>query len=222
MRKLILQASRSFIIGVVAFGVVLFPAAGTLRYWQGWVFAVVFNGAANVLGIYLTLTDPALLARRMNMKETRPRQRAFGPLVLLVSIALLVCCALDYRFGWSKMPPAVWLVGNALLLLSLLGHIFVFRENTYGGTTIRVVEGQHVITTGPYAIVRHPMYTLVLLMLIAIPLALGSWWGLAFLPLYLAGLVWRILDEEKMLEEELPGYREYEQQVRWRLVPAVW
>ena len=131
-------------------------------------------------------------------------------------------CAFDHRFAWSPVPPSVSVVGDVLIVLGLLIDFFVFRENSYGASTIQTFEDQKVISTGLYARVRHPMYVGVLIMVAGIPLALGSWWGLLILALTIPGLVLRILDEEKLLEKDLTGYKEYEQKVRYRLVPYFW
>ena len=137
-------------------------------------------------------------------------------------IALLVYCALDHRFAWSPVPPYISLIGDLLVALGLLFTLFVFRENSFGSSTVQTFDDQKVISTGPYAIVRHPMYVGVLIMMTGVPLALGSWIGLAFLAIILPGLAWRILDEEKLLKKDLSGYIEYTQKVRYRLVPYIW
>jgi protein-S-isoprenylcysteine O-methyltransferase Ste14 len=137
-------------------------------------------------------------------------------------IGLLVVPGLDHRFGWSQAPAAVAVFGNILLLLGWLGILFVFRANSYAAATIQVSSGQTVISTGPYGIVRHPMYASALLMLLGIPLALGSWWGVLVWAALLPALAWRLLDEERVLLRDLKGYSEYRQQVRFRLIPFVW
>jgi protein-S-isoprenylcysteine O-methyltransferase Ste14 len=141
---------------------------------------------------------------------------------IVAIIGLLVFCALDHRFAWSPVPGYVSLIGDALVALGLFINLVVFRENSYGGSTIETVENQRVISTGPYSLVRHPMYVGVLVMMTGVPLALGSWWGLAVLALVVPVLIWRIFDEERLLAKELPGYQEYEQKVRYRLVPYLW
>jgi protein-S-isoprenylcysteine O-methyltransferase Ste14 len=135
---------------------------------------------------------------------------------------LLVFPALDHQFGWSPVPPYVSVAGDALVALGFLFIFFVFAENSYGASTIQVAEGQRVISTGPYALVRHPMYAGALVMLIGIPLALDSWWGLVVLLFMTPVLVWRLLDEEKFLSRNLPGYVEYQRKVQYRLVPFIW
>jgi protein-S-isoprenylcysteine O-methyltransferase Ste14 len=137
-------------------------------------------------------------------------------------IALLIFPAFDHRFGWSKLPPYVVLAGDALVALGFFLTFLVLKENSYSASTVQVVEGQKVISTGPYAIVRHPMYAGALVMLVGMPLALGSWWGLCALLFIVPVLIWRLLDEERLLRKELPGYVEYTRKVPYRLVPYLW
>ena len=224
MNTLPIQTARTFLIGAIALGVLLFLPAWTLAYWQAWVFIVVFMISVNVIGLYLSLKDPALLERRKKVGpgEQSTTQKIIMFLAIITSLALLVFCAFDHRFAWSPVPSSVSVLGDVLVALGLLIDLFVFRENSYGGSTIEIVEDQKVISTGLYARVRHPMYVGVLVMIIGIPLALGSWWGLAILALTIPVLVVRILDEEKLLSNDLPGYREYTQKVRYRLVPYLW
>lgn len=225
MNKLILPTLRTFLIGVVVLGILLFLPAWALNYWQAWVFIVVFMVSVNVIGVYLSLKDPELLERRKKFgpgTEQSPVQKIIMSIAILTTLGLFVFCALDYRFGWSPVPAYVSVIGDVLVALGLFIDLLVFKENSYGGSTIETVEDQKVISTGPYGLVRHPMYVGVLIMLIGVPLALGSWWGLAILALTIPVLVLRILDEEKLLEKDLPGYKEYEQQVQYRLVPYLW
>ena len=224
-RDLYRRAAIQLLITPFYFGALLFLPAGTFDYWEAWVFIVVFFVATVCLTVWLAVTDPELLERRM---RAGPRAEQATSQKIIVTIAFIcfagvtVLPALDHRFGWSTMPRAVVVIGNALVALSYLGYFFVFRENTYGGATIRVEEGQKVISTGPYRIVRHPMYTAGLLMFTAIPLALGSWWGLLFALVGLAALAWRIRDEERLLTRELPGYADYIHRVRWRMIPGIY
>jgi len=216
---------RTVIIGLIVLGVLIFVPAGTLAYWQGWAFIAVFAISTNIIGVYLARNDPVLLERRRKVgpsAETRPAQKIIIALSFAVFIALLVVSALDYRFGWSEVPVWVSLLGNALVALGLMVDLRVFRENSYGGSTIEMTEGQRVITTGPYALVRHPMYVGVLIMALGVPLALGSWWGLILVLVTVPLLVLRIFDEERMLRSQLEGYEAYARRVRYRLVPGLW
>jgi protein-S-isoprenylcysteine O-methyltransferase Ste14 len=225
LKKLIIPTLRTFVIGVIALGIVLFLPAGTLNYWQAWVFIVVFTISVNIIGLYLALKDPALLERRKKFgpaTETAPAQKIIMSIALLSIVGLLIFCALDHRFGWSPVSAAVSVVGDALVALGLFINLLVFKENSFGGSTVEKFEGQKVIASGPYSFVRHPMYVGVLVMMMGVPLALGSWWGLAILILIIPALAWRILDEEKMLKHELAGYVEYMHKVEYRLLPYVW
>lgn len=225
MNKLIIPTVRTFLIGAIVLGVLLFLPAWTLNYWQAWVFIVVFLTSVNAIGVYLAIKDPALLERRKKggpAAEQNMAQKIIMSFAIIVNIALLVFSALDHRFGWSPVPTYVSLAGDALVALGLFIDLIVFRENSFGGSTVEVFESQKVISTGPYALVRHPMYVGVLVMVIGVPLALGSLWGLVFLALTIPVLIWRILDEERLLEKDLPGYVEYARNVRYRLVPYLW
>ena len=224
LKHLILPGIRNFLIGVIALGVVLCLLAGTLNYWQGWVFTILFMALVTQQGIYLSLKDPELLERRKQIAPAgeSTRQKIFIVVGLLGDVCLIVFSALDHRFGWSQMSPLVSLVGDGLVALSFYVYYLVFRENSYAASSIQTFEGQKVISTGPYALVRHPKYGGDIILVVGIPLALGSWWGLAFIVLVVPSLAWRILDEEKLLKKDLPGYVEYTQKVRYRLVPYLW
>ena len=225
MTSFVVQTAKTSIIGIIVLGILLFLPAWTFAYWQAWLFIVVFTLATEGIGIYLALKDPALLKRRMEVgpaAEQSMVQKIIISVAFLSCIVLLVFCALDHRFGWSPVPSSISVLGDVLVVFGLLIDLFVFRENSYGGSTIQTFEGQKVISTGLYARVRHPMYVGVLIMMLGIPLALDSWWGLAVLALVIPILVLRILDEENFLKNNLSGYREYAQKVRYRLVPYLW
>lgn len=224
LKSPILPAIRNSLIGVIVLGAVLCLLAGRFNYWQGWVFAVLFTLLTNSQGVYLGIKDPELLERRKQVAapgESRG-EKTFLIVALLANACMLIFSALDQRFGWSQVPAFVSVVGDGLLVLSFVLYYFVFRENSYAATTVQTFEGQKVISTGPYAHVRHPKYVGDLFLVIGSPLAPGSWWALAFVVLAIVALTWRILDEEKLLEKDLPGYTEYMQQVRYRLVPYLW
>jgi len=225
MNKLVAETLRTIFIGAVALGALLFLPAWTLSYWQAWVFIVVFMISVSVIGLYLSLKDPALLERRKKFgpaKEQSPGQKVAISIGILALLGVFVFSALAHRFGWSHVPAYGSLAGDALVALGLFIDLLVFKENSYGGSTIETVADQKVIATGPYALVRHPMYAGVLVMMIGIPLALDAWWGLAIIALAAPALIWRILDEEKFLKKHLPGYAEYLQKVRYRLVLYLW
>lgn len=225
MNKLVLNAIQTYLLGVAVLGLFLFFPAWTLDYWQAWVFILVFMTSVSIIGVYLSIKDPALLERRKKVgpaAEQNPVQRIIMSVALLSIAGMLVYCAIDWRFGWTPLPWYGSVVGDVLVALGLFINLLVFRENSYGGSTVEKFEGQKVVSTGPYALVRHPMYAGVLVMMAGVPLALGAWAGLAILAVVLPGLAWRILDEEKLLRQELPGYTEYTQQVHYRLVPFLW
>jgi protein-S-isoprenylcysteine O-methyltransferase Ste14 len=222
---LFLRTLKSSVIGLIVLGLLVFIPADTLAYWQGWAFILVFTVTTNAIGLWLALNDPALLERRLKVgpqAETRPAQKVLITIAFAVFLALPVLSALDHRLGWSHVPQWLSVLGNGLVALGLLIDLAVFRENSFGGSTIEKMEGQRVITSGPYALVRHPMYVGVLVMLAGVPLALGSYWGLLLVLVAPPILVLRILDEENMLRRELAGYEAYARRVRWRLVPGVW
>jgi len=209
----------------VVMGCLLFVPAGTLRYWQAWVYLTIFTGASGFTTHYLMRRDPALLERRMRggpMAEKRPAQKVIMLGASIGFIALLGVSAFDHRFGWSAVPLGGVVAGDALVAIGFSLILLVYRENTFTSAIIEVSEDQRVISTGPYAIVRHPMYASGSLYLFGTPLALGS--CLAFVPIVtmMPFLIWRLLDEERFLSRTLPGYAEYRTRVPYRLVPFVW
>jgi protein-S-isoprenylcysteine O-methyltransferase Ste14 len=225
MDNLYRRAALKFLQLPVMVGAFVFLPAGTLDYWQAWLFTAVFFACTLAITVYLAIVDPKLLESRMNAGPGAEKERAQKIIVLFALLcfaALPVLSALDYRFGWSHVPASIVLLGNALIVLSYIGLYFVFRANRYGAATIQVTADQQVASTGPYRVVRHPMYSWALVMMAGIPLALGSWWGLAMLAPSIAGIVVRLLDEERFLAKNLPGYAAYMGRVSHRLVPLVW
>ena len=203
----------------------LFVPAGTTRYWQAWVYLFVFMGASVLTTIDLMRRDPALLERRMSggpTAEKRPAQRIIMLCTSVGFVAMLLVPALDHRYGWSVVPLGVVVVADVLVVVGFYLIALVYRENTFTSATIEVAESQKVISTGPYARVRHPMYASAILYLLGTPLALGSYWGLLPVVAIIPFLVWRLFDEERFLAERLPGYIEYQQRVRHHLVPGLW
>lgn len=225
MNKLNIRALRASLLGAIALAALLFIPAGTLDYWQGWLFVAVFVGASSAVTVYLAINDPELLERRMSAGPTAEKeltQKVVMLIAMMGFIALIVVPALDHRFGWSPAPPYVSLAGDVLIGFSFLLVFMVFKANTYAASTIQIAQGQQVISSGPYALVRHPMYAGSLPLLIGMPLALGSWLGLIVLLLFMPALIWRLLDEEKFLRKNLAGYADYCQKVRYRLLPYIW
>jgi protein-S-isoprenylcysteine O-methyltransferase Ste14 len=225
MSSLQTRAWLSLAVLAVVMGLMIFVAAGSLRYWHAWVYLLLFFGLSCIITLDLMRRDPALLQRRMKggpTVESRPLQRFIMLGASLGFIALLVVPALDFRFGWSVVPFGGVVVGDILVVLGLSFIGRVYRENTFTSATIEVAQGQQVISTGPYALVRHPMYASALLYLFGTPLALGSYWGIIALLGMVPFLIWRLLDEERLLTTELPGYTHYQRKVQFRLVPGVW
>ena len=215
-------AGLRVMVGIVVYGAVFFGTAGTFDYWQAWAFLGVIGVLALGAVLYLNRTDPALLERRMRARETRPRQRRIMRVFTTTMVLLLALPGLDRRFGWSEVPGWLAVVALCVVVVSYAFVVTVLAKNSFASRTIGVEEGQELVTDGPYAIVRHPMYLGVLPVAFATPIALGSWWGvLAALPApWLLGL--RILDEEEALKEELAGYEAYMERTRRRLIPGVW
>lgn len=225
MATLRVRAWLSLVALAPLMALVLFGVAGTWRYAQAWIYLALFFGLSALVTADLMRRDPALLERRMKggpTAESRPLQRWIMLGASIGFIALLVLPALDRRFGWSHVPVALEVLGDAMFVIgfALVGR--VYRENTYTAATIEIAQGQRVITTGPYAIVRHPMYASASIYLLGSPLALGSWYGLLALVFMLPFLIARLLDEERLLAAELPGYAEYTTRVQFRLVPGIW
>jgi protein-S-isoprenylcysteine O-methyltransferase Ste14 len=220
-----IRLTASSVSGTVATGLILFWPAGTLHYWQGWLFLAVFTAATIVPTIYLARTNPAALRRRMRVGP-RAEARAAQKIIIAGSFvnlfAMMAFSAFDHRMGWSTVPVWVCLLGDVLVAAGLGIAMLVIIENSYAAATVTVEAGQTVASGGLYKLVRHPMYVGDVIMMLGVPLALGSYWGLLFVIPGVAVLVFRILDEEKLLTHELPGYREYAQRVRYRLVPTVW
>lgn len=224
-KHMIIQTVETWLFGVVTLGLALFLPAWTFNYWQAWVFIVVFLGSTTIVGIDLALHNPELVERRKKVGPTAEQsltQKVIITLSLTGCAGLVVFCALAYRFVWAPVPAYISWVGDVLVALGYLIDWFVFKENSFGAASIQTFEGQHVVSTGLYAYMRHPMYMGVLVMMIGVSLALGSWWGLVVVALLTLVLVWRILDEEHFLKRELAGYSEYAQKVPYRLVPYLW
>ena len=225
MAKLYVKGIVSTLIGAVLLAALLFGLAGTFDYWQGWLFFIVFEGCSIALGLYFAIHDPKLLERRLSVGPTAEKetsQKIIMTLAFIGFIALIVVPALDRRFGWSPTPASVAIAGNILVALSFVIFFRVFQINSYGASTIQVFEGQPVVSSGPYALVRHPMYSGAAIMVLGTPLALGSWWGLLAAVLFLPVLAWRLIDEERYLAKHLQGYAEYMRKVPYRLMPQVW
>jgi len=216
-------------IGLLSFLIILalllFLPAWTLAYWQAWIFLTVFSASTLAITTYLMKNDPKLLEQRMHagpVAEQEKSQQMIQALAMIAFIAVIVFPVVDHRCAWSTVPAPVVLAGDILVALGFLLIFFVFKANTYASSIIEVGTEQTIVTTGPYALVRHPMYIGALVMLFGVPLALGTWWGLfTIIPMTIL-LVWRLLNEERFLAKNLAGYSEYRNKVRYRLLPFIW
>ena len=225
MMKIVGQAIITSIIGLITFGLLVFVPAGTFDYWRGWAFIAVFATATLIPSLYLAVKNPEALRRRMQAgpgAETRPLQKLIIAFAFLSMAAMIALSALDFRFGWSTVPTAVSVIGLALVGIGLTVAMLVTIQNGYAAANVTVEEGQQLSSTGWYGFVRHPMYFGNVILMIGVPLALGSYWGLLFVVAGLGVLAVRINDEEALLTQQLAGYREYAQKVHYRLVPYVW
>jgi len=225
MKDLNKKAFTGLLQLLVIMTVLIFVPAGTLDYPQAWIFLVVFFTPVLAITIYLMRNDPKLLEHRISVgpsAEKQTSQRIIQFLAMIDFVAVLLVPAFDHRFGWSAVPPSVTAAGNILVMLGFLIVFLVFKENTFTSAIIEVGSEQKIVSTGPYALVRHPMYIGALVMLLGVPLALGSWWGLlTIIPMTLV-IVWRLLEEEKFLAENLSGYSDYQSKVKYRLLPFGW
>ncbi|NPV92674.1 MAG: isoprenylcysteine carboxylmethyltransferase family protein [Firmicutes bacterium] len=219
-----LSASRAYRIPIIialVIGLVLFLPAGSLRYWEAWIYWLITFAFTLFIAAYFLKKSPEFLARRSQFKEKEPQPGVMRILSFLSVLSLLIP-GLDYRFHWSLVPAWAVIVSDAFVFLGFVFIFVVFKENSYASTIIQVEQEQRVITTGPYAIVRHPMYAAVLLISLFTPLALGSYWALIYFLLAIPVNILRIKKEEEVLLRDLPGYRDYCLKTRYRLIPAIW
>ena len=219
------RAFAGFIFLLLVMAALLFVPAWTLYYWQAWAFLAVFGASSLAITLYLMTKDPKLLERRVHagpMAEKETSQKIIQTITAIGFCAVLVVSALDHRLVRTPVPPSVSLAGDALVALAFLTIFFVYKENTFASATIELAAGQKVISTGLYKLVRHPMYMGACLLFVGMPLSLGSLWGLFVIAVMLPALIWRLLNEENFLVKNLPGYAQYQNTVRHRLVPFVW
>lgn len=219
---LIISGICKLLCGIVLIGLLLFLPAGTWTYWQAWLLIGLLFFPMICVGVWLLVTSPELLAKRLIHKEQEKTQQHVVALSGLMFIGGFVVCGLDRRFGWSDTPVWTVVVAAVLFLLGYALYTEVMRENTYLSRTIEIQDNQELIRTGAYGIVRHPMYSATLLMFLATPVILGSWWGLLVFAVYPALIIKRISNEEQVLAKGLKGYIDYQKEVRWRLIPWVW
>ena len=220
--KLFLNALTKFLIGLLLVGLLIFLPAGTLAYPGGILFLCLLFIPMLIMGIVMLARARDLLAKRLDAKEKQAAQKGVQSLAGLVFMAGFVLAGLDFRFGWSDVPLPVVIAASVIFLIGYGLYAEVMRENAYLSRTVKVEEGQTVISTGLYGIVRHPMYLASVLMFLSIPLVMGSWYALIPFAFYPALMVIRILDEEKLLTAELAGYEEYKRKVKYRMIPFIW
>lgn len=220
--KLFREAILKFACGLLLVGLLLFLPAGTLAYAHGWLLVGLLFVPMFVAGLVMLRKSPEFLAKRLDAKEKQAAQKGVLAFSGLMFIAGFVVAGLDFRFGWSKMPTWVVIAASVLFLVAYALYAEVMRENAYLSRTIRVEEGQKVVDTGLYGIVRHPMYAVTVLLFLMIPLVLGSWYALIAFAFYPAIIVIRLKDEEDLLTRQLPGYEDYKQKVKYRLIPFIW
>ena len=220
--KLFVNALAKFFCGFLLVGLLIFLPAGTLDFSKGWLLMGLLFGPMFVAGLVMLAKSPVFLEKRLDVKEKRSAQQGVVKLSGLMFIAGFVVAGLDFRFGWSQMPKAVTVAASVLFLLAYLLYAEVMRENAYLSRTIKVEEGQTVVSTGLYGIVRHPMYMATLLLFLVMPLVLGSWWALIPFAFYPAIIISRLKDEEELLTRELAGYEEYKEKVKYRIIPFIW
>lgn len=220
--KLLIEALTKFACGVLLVGLLIFLPAGTVGFSYGWLLMALLFVPMFIAGIVMLAKSPDFLKKRLDAKEKQATQKGVVAVSGLMFIAGFVVAGLDYRFGWSRMPNWVTIVASVTFVLDYAMYAEVMRENAYLSRTIRVEEGQKVVDTGLYGVVRHPMYAVTIELFMMIPLILGSWWALMAFAVYPVAIVIRLKDEEALLTKELPGYAEYKQKVKWRLIPFVW
>ena len=216
------QAFTKFFAGFLMVALLLFVSAGTLRWTNAWVFMGLLFVPMFVVGLMLMKKNPALLGMRLQAKERRGEQKGVIGGSAVMFLLGFVLCGLDRRFGWSALPGWLCAAAGVLFLVAYALYGEVLRENAYLSRTIEVQEGQQVVDTGLYGVVRHPMYAVTLLLFLSMPLLLGSLWGFVVFLVYPVLIVRRLLDEEKLLAAELPGYTAYQKKVKYRLIPFVW
>ena len=225
MNKLTLQSLIGLVQLILILAIFLFLPGWSLNYWQAWVFLFIFSFAVLLITLYFLRNDPKLIESRLKAgpgAEQEKSQKIIQAIASIFFILPFIISSIDHRLGLSDVPLYLVLLGDVVVALGLFIVLLVFRENSFTSATIEVREEQKVITTGPYAVVRHPMYAGAFIMLLGVPLALGSWWAFIFIFLLFGAIVWRLFEEEKFLSKNLPGYASYRQKVRYRLIPFIW
>ena len=220
--KLFISAISKLAIGLGVIATLLFAPAGTFAFPGAWRLLMLLFIPMIIMGVALLIWAPETLSRRLRSKEERVKQKGVVALSGILFVASFILAGLDFRFGWSSLPHWVVWTSSIVFLLSYGMYAEVMRENEWLSRSIEVMEGQKVVSTGLYGIVRHPMYTATILMFLAMPLVMGSWWAFLVMVPYVIAIVTRIKDEEILLTKELEGYQEYKAKVRWKLMPYIW
>ena len=220
--KLFFEAIVKFTCGLLLVGLLIFLPAGTLGYTYGWLLVGLLFGPMLIAGFVMLAKSPDFLKKRLDAKEKQGTQKGVVAFSGLMFIAGFVVAGLDYRFGWSKMPLWATITASLLFLIAYVLYAEVMRENAYLSRTVKVEEGQTVVDTGLYGIVRHPMYAVTILLFLMMPIVLGSWYALIAFAFYPVIIIVRLKDEEKLLTRELPGYEAYKQKVKYRIIPFIW
>jgi protein-S-isoprenylcysteine O-methyltransferase Ste14 len=220
------ELAKKALIRTVGFsalvGILIMVPAGA-DYWRGWLFWIVFSLSSLIVTIYFLQHDPALVERRLHARAEKETSQQIVRLILsVVMLPLFVVPGLGHRFGWPQLPASIAIVADAVVVLGFAIIFSTFKANSHASAIIDVAPDQRVVSTGPYAVVRHPMYLGATLLLLATPFALGSVWAIIFAVIAVCALVWRLLEEERYLSQHLPGYDDYRQVTRYRLVPLVW
>ena len=225
MKSLAAKALVGFAARILLIAFFLFIPAGSLDFWQGWVVLVLFVSCQLPTIIYFLVKDPSLIQRRLKSgakAETRPHQKISIELIKISAVSLFVTAGFDHRFDWSHVPISLMIIADCGLIIGLFIQFRTFKENSFASAVITILPEQRLIATGPYAVVRHPMYLGALIVNFSTPIALGSWWAMWFALLWLGAIGLRVLDEERLLCESLPGYEDYRRNVRHRLLPGIW
>jgi len=223
VKSLLIQATGKFTFLIILLGLCFFLPAGTMLFWEAWLFIGIFFVMMLFIVRFMVKNDPDLLRRRLKREEKRSEQKIIHKAANLILLIIILLPGFDRRWNWSSLPIWLVVVSDVIFALGYLMLFRVFKENSFASRTVQVEQKvQKVITTGPYSLVRHPMYTSIILMFGIMPLALGSYWGLIPLPIFMLSMVLRIRDEEKMLCEELEGYKDYMQKTKYRIIPFIW
>ena len=220
--KLLAEALIKFFCGLLVVGLLIFLPAGTISYTYGWLLIGLLFGPMLIAGFVMMAKSPEFLKKRLDAKEKQGTQKGVVAFSGLMFIMGFVLAGLDFRFHWSVVPIWVVIIASVLFLVAYALYAEVMRENAYLSRTIKVEEGQTVVDTGMYGVVRHPMYAVTILLFLMIPLVLGSWYALIAFAFYPAIIIVRLKDEEELLTRELPGYDEYKQKVKYRIIPFIW